>query len=462
MRLHSLWINIIFLITCITSVHAYNNLTHSKISKEAYNTSILSTGYLDNIGISQDDKFDISNISKNGKLIENGEPINVGTLLGWLREGSVDEDDYTIIPLFLRFNNHFYNPIDGSGLHFGIITGYPAPSWGLEDDATYSEQLYSIKDARDYFYKGLTMTTKTNREQNIALTFRTLGQVIHLIEDMDQPQHTRNDPHGGLFGLKWGPQILGQKSRYEEYVEINYSTFEYSGYSAVSFDNYRSYFVTSNGKGISQFSNRNFVSHGTNFTKLEQGNSAPGFPDPKLDLNKASDETIQTTDMYGNPVTGVMTFFGNTIVDIYTGDTSTQNDKMTTFSLLDQDLIKRDKPPTFTLNDRNYYTAANILLKRAVGYSAGLLNYFFRGNIEMIPDETGSGYVIVNNTGEKMEGDFTIYCDTMKDERFPVWAGRGTLEAAIGDKTKECPYCLSAIPIKAIRCAHCTSELKGS
>jgi large conductance mechanosensitive channel len=28
--------------------------------------------------------------------------------------------------------------------------------------------------------------------------------------------------------------------------------------------------------------------------------------------------------------------------------------------------------------------------------------------------------------------------------------------------TKECPYCLSAIPIKAIRCAHCTSELKGT
>lgn len=26
--------------------------------------------------------------------------------------------------------------------------------------------------------------------------------------------------------------------------------------------------------------------------------------------------------------------------------------------------------------------------------------------------------------------------------------------------TKECPYCLSVIPIKATRCAHCTSELK--
>ncbi len=27
--------------------------------------------------------------------------------------------------------------------------------------------------------------------------------------------------------------------------------------------------------------------------------------------------------------------------------------------------------------------------------------------------------------------------------------------------TRECPYCLSVIPIKAVRCAHCTSELKG-
>jgi len=27
--------------------------------------------------------------------------------------------------------------------------------------------------------------------------------------------------------------------------------------------------------------------------------------------------------------------------------------------------------------------------------------------------------------------------------------------------TKDCPYCLSSIPVKATRCAHCTSELKA-
>ena len=32
-------------------------------------------------------------------------------------------------------------------------------------------------------------------------------------------------------------------------------------------------------------------------------------------------------------------------------------------------------------------------------------------------------------------------------------------EPAAEPTTKDCPYCLSAIPVKAVRCAHCTSEL---
>lgn len=33
-------------------------------------------------------------------------------------------------------------------------------------------------------------------------------------------------------------------------------------------------------------------------------------------------------------------------------------------------------------------------------------------------------------------------------------------EAPAAPTTKECPYCLSQIPVKATRCPHCTSELK--
>ncbi len=34
-------------------------------------------------------------------------------------------------------------------------------------------------------------------------------------------------------------------------------------------------------------------------------------------------------------------------------------------------------------------------------------------------------------------------------------------EEAPAPATKDCPYCLSAIPLKATRCAHCTAELKA-
>jgi large conductance mechanosensitive channel len=33
-------------------------------------------------------------------------------------------------------------------------------------------------------------------------------------------------------------------------------------------------------------------------------------------------------------------------------------------------------------------------------------------------------------------------------------------EAPAAPTTRDCPYCLSSVPLKATRCAHCTSELK--
>jgi large conductance mechanosensitive channel len=33
---------------------------------------------------------------------------------------------------------------------------------------------------------------------------------------------------------------------------------------------------------------------------------------------------------------------------------------------------------------------------------------------------------------------------------------------AAAPATKSCPFCTTAIPIKAVRCPHCTSELKGA
>ncbi|WP_447977639.1 large-conductance mechanosensitive channel protein MscL [Candidatus Nitrospira bockiana] len=41
-----------------------------------------------------------------------------------------------------------------------------------------------------------------------------------------------------------------------------------------------------------------------------------------------------------------------------------------------------------------------------------------------------------------------------------AWTKRPEPAAAVAPSTKPCPYCLSNIPLKAVRCAYCTSDVK--
>ncbi len=42
------------------------------------------------------------------------------------------------------------------------------------------------------------------------------------------------------------------------------------------------------------------------------------------------------------------------------------------------------------------------------------------------------------------------------------WLNRLVGETPAPPSTKDCPYCVSAIPLAATRCPHCTSELKAA
>ncbi|MBI5560746.1 MAG: hypothetical protein HY883_05670, partial [Deltaproteobacteria bacterium] len=62
---------------------------------------------------------------------------------------------------------------------------------------------------------------------------------------------------------------------------------------------------------------------------------------------------------------------------------------------------------------------AKELLPRAVGYSAGLINHFFRSQIDMAKDPLNPGrYVIKNPSGEPMSGSFSLYYDDTYDNRY--------------------------------------------
>lgn len=184
---------IFFALLCVSLVApvlAYEVGTHEEISEEAALTSSL-PAYLPAIGLqSLDDQLE--DIDTRHSIVR------------WIRLGAHDEDDASSTN-FARYRHHFFDPQHGgAGYSFGVFGGEPSPDWALEDTRTFITQSYSFNEARQYFYDALTLPNE-NREQWMARTFYTLGHIIHHIQDMAQPQHTRNDSHGGFF---LGPRSL--------------------------------------------------------------------------------------------------------------------------------------------------------------------------------------------------------------------------------------------------------------
>jgi hypothetical protein len=67
---------------------------------------------------------------------------------------------------------------------------------------------------------------------------------------------------------------------------------------------------------------------------------------------------------------------------------------LTSYGLWDQFMEARGAAPRYTLNRINYDAMASLLIPRAIAYSAGLLDYFFRGRMEIgLPDAGFYGVV---------------------------------------------------------------------
>ncbi len=216
-------------------------------------------------------------------------------------------------------------------------------------------------------------------------TFRALGHVVHLIQDMAQPAHVRNDPH---LTVNDNPDnILNEdQSWYEKRTSSNIRNYNLLGYPPVRFNDFNS-FWTGGGKGLADFTNDNFVSEDTNFISLKDGATDGVHPSPALDTNDFSIVNVQDidrgrTDINGNLLQGNLLFFGNSYTDHYKNETA-HNDRMTTRSIFDGDLKSVLAEPIFSLNQFNFDAQAEILLPRAVGYSAGVIDHFFRGTLKI-------------------------------------------------------------------------------
>lgn len=130
----------------------------------------------------------------------------------WLRQGSIDEDTDP------RWINHFYDPQSGEGWtgeHLGphekelvqsvsqkiIAIGFtPLPAWRWATDQK-AQNLFINYGWNHTWQKAIYDYVNGNEER----AFESLGYVLHLIEDMSVPDHTRNDSHPHVAGDPGSP-----------------------------------------------------------------------------------------------------------------------------------------------------------------------------------------------------------------------------------------------------------------
>lgn len=397
------------------NVFPYEIQTHADISQAALSASVLNqatAGTLTDLGFPE--SINVAQQFPNS----NGVPRSISELIG---DGAKFEDD-NIRPL-----NHFYNPLNNTPLTIPGVSlfNFTSPDWALEDKGQINgvlgvgSQVFSLADAREYLFKALTEPSESDRKKNFGLVFQTLGQVIHHVQDMAQPQHVRNDAH--LVSPFTNPslyELWTDKTDVRSALPVSGYAPTYLASDSSTFNVPRKLWHTADGKGIADFTNRNFVSAGTNFDK-------PGlFAPPVLDESKKIDMDIQQLCANASPpcpnpnLAGVITFYGNSVDDRYAGGTPVNNPFASSLSIFNADLnaatgTPLTQPKLFTLNRFNFSLAHVFLIPRAVGYSAGLINYFFRGKIDYVADPTTPGNFLIKNLGpEEMNGKFALYYDT--------------------------------------------------
>lgn len=282
------------------------------------------------------------------------------TAIDWIKAGGVKEDN------FPRFLNHFYDPTTEKGIRF-LLQQNSSKDWAKDRIGND----WSWASARSYFYESLTSPNSYIRETRLAATFRTVGQVMHLVEDLATPAHVRNDIH---------MPINSDKDFYEEYTNRNYKPTEgyaiYTGYEPADLSTFSSFdtFWKNNGKGLAEFTNKNFLSRDTN------------IDDKAYTLPVKIGEWVakETPDPSKPPVD--VRYLQGYVTDSYRPDKSGPINKLAAFSYFDFEMKKRNiNKEVYTLNDGVHREYAQFLVPRAVGYAAGILNYFFRGVIELKP-----------------------------------------------------------------------------
>lgn len=343
------------------------------------------------------------------------------SIIDWLQSGAELEDNPAC-----RASNHFHDPLkdwDESGLTdthwlvnlvcwgFGLgqypsdkinsnitwATGYKAPS--IKEDEENGVREFNKEDwdsAREYYFSYLTgkdfsgeeiAPDKDARNTYMAKGFIALGHVLHLLQDMAVPAHVRNDfsqGHTDIFPDSQSTPWRWFGNWFENYVKKNNSATWFNesaggvlnDISLTNFWDTEEYdgsvpITDENMLGLAEYTNLNFVSAYTIFKEY----TFPGESSTNIEeylLGNLEPEIVEGEDGEIRK----MYYFSK----IQHGE---EIDHFLIPSYFSKDMagISGGIERTYRLDERCFNDYAALLIPRAIGYSAGLLNYFFRGKL---------------------------------------------------------------------------------
>ena len=317
-------------------------------------------------------------------------------VIDWVKKGGTYEDSppvFSALP-YLRCFNHFHDPLVADLAEAGLGPGNDAIVWA---HLPKGRQGFSWHDARDAYFNALITEDAYERSILFSSAFRGLGQLMHLVTDMSVPEHVRADVHmmgsvpgislvysdyeshlkkkGGDFPLLLDavsssiafPQLLSDstplnETMLEEVVIMKplVNLIDNDVFGGLNPED------TLKGKiGISEYTNANFLSPDTMFRHY----AFPSIDECEIVLHESRKYLKITQEALGEKVDPLAVvsylYFWRTCYYPH---------------------AQEDLP--VGLDSACYEEYARHLIPRAVGYSSKVLNYFFRGRVEIsLPDD---------------------------------------------------------------------------
>ncbi len=315
-------------------------------------------------------------------------------------------------PSSWRFLNHFLDGVTFQGFNLGLL-GAPSDVWA----STQASNVFNWDRARTHFVASLTEQLPADREAHRVDLFRSLGQVLHLIQDAHQPSHTRDDSHSNHVLVPDGYSALEVWAA--RAVSLDGANLDSSVATAVRNSGgatYRNRIVDYVRESAAR-TNREFFSDDTIWQSLLAHRYA--HPDD-TETYEGTEGTFPFTENYVFATTALH----NTIPPL----------KMARERSGLRDLVdSMGDPRQFTLlspDDDVVRGHAVTLIPRAVSECAGAINHFFRLGIEAdidtitVPSEGRLKLTNVSSVPGASASDLTIAAGATVTLRYETVSGR--------------------------------------